>query len=176
MSSTALRMDAGAPAQATGRRPMDVVVDGLTKKSDKIRALFSAGYERVEIRRYLDVSYQHVRGVLVSSGFKEVRPPRPPGDGATPRPSDASPPMRTRVVVGPGGRVVIPAPFREALGVAEGDAMFMRLDGEELRVVSDAVEVRQVREMIARHAPADVSLVDELIRERRREAAADEAR
>lgn len=181
MSSTALRMDAGAPARATGRRPMDVVVDGLTKKSDKIRALFSAGYERVEIRRYLDVSYQHVRGVLVSSGFKEVRPPQPLGDGATPdsatpRPSDASPPVRTRVVVGPGGRVVIPAPFREALGVAEGDAVFMCLDGEELRVVSDAVEVRQVREMIARHAPEDVSLVDELIRERRREAAADEAR
>lgn len=155
---------------------MSRVVDGLTKKSDKIRALFSAGYERVEIRRYLDISYQHVRGVLVSSGFRQVRPPQPPGDGATPRPKGASPPERTRVVVGPGGRVVIPAPFREALGVAEGDALFMRLDGEELRVVSDAVEVRQVRETIARYAPEDVSLVDELIRERRRQAAADEAR
>ena len=155
---------------------MSLVVDGLTKKSDKIRALFSAGYERVEIRRYLDISYQHVRGVLVSSGFKQVRPPQPPGDGATPRPKGASPPKRTRVVVGPGGRVVIPAPFREALGVAEGDALFMRLDGEELRVVSDAVEVRQVRETIARYAPEDGSLVDELIRERRRQVAADEVR
>lgn len=54
--------------------------------------------------------------------------------------------------------------------------MFMRLDGEELRVVSDAVEVRRVRELIARKVPGNVSLVDDLIRARRRQAAADEGR
>lgn len=172
MSKTTLRKG----EDAHGRLPMDAVVDGLTTKSDKIRALFSAGYERVEIKRRLGVSYQHVRGVLVSSGFDEVRPPQPPGDGAAPRSKDAPPPERTRVVVGPGGRVVIPAPYREALGIAEGAAVFMRIDGEELRVVSDAVEVRRVRELIARKVPEDVSLVDDLIRERRRQAAADEGR
>lgn len=169
-------MGADAHDRTTARRPEHVFVNGLTKTSDKIRALFSAGYERVEIRKHLKISYPHVRNVPVSSGFKEIRPPQSPGDAGAPRPKDAPTPERTRVVVGPGGRVVIPAPYREALGIAEGAAVFMRLDGEELRVVSDAVEIRRVRELIARKVPEDVSLVDDLIRERRRQAAADEGR
>lgn len=78
-----------------------------------------------------------------------------------------------RAVVGPGGRVVIPAAYRQALGIQEGDAVFLRLDGDGLRVVSDETEVFEVREMLARYVPAGVSLVDELIEERRREAASD---
>lgn len=80
-------------------------------------------------------------------------------------------PDQARIVVGPGGRVVIPAAYRAALGIEEGDRVFMRIEGEELRVVSDETEVRQVREIIARHVPEGVSLADELIRERRREVA-----
>ena len=95
-----------------------------------------------------------------------------PFPGAT-RPKS---PAQARVIVGPGGRVVIPAPYRSALGIAEGDAVFMRLDGEELRIVSDEMEVQRVREMIARYVPEDASLVDELIRERRREVEADGGR
>ncbi len=51
--------------------------------------------------------------------------------------------------------------------------MFIRLDGDGLRVVSDDTEVFEVREMLARYVPAGTSLVDELIEERRREAALD---
>lgn len=75
-------------------------------------------------------------------------------------------------VVGEGGRIVIPASYRKTLGIKEGDAVFIRLEGEELHIVSDETEVRRVREMIDRYVPEGVSLVDELIRERRREAAA----
>ena len=82
-------------------------------------------------------------------------------------------PDQVRVVVGPGGRVVIPAAYRAALGIEEGNRVFMRIEGDELRVVSDETEVRQVREIIARHVPEGVSLTDELIRERRREMASD---
>lgn len=74
-------------------------------------------------------------------------------------------------VVDKRGRIVIPAPYRKTLGIKEGDAVFIRLEGEELHIVSDETEVRRVREMIDRYAPEGVSLVDELIRERRREAA-----
>ena len=80
-------------------------------------------------------------------------------------------PDQVRVVVGPRGRVVIPAAYRAALGIEEGDRVFMRIKGEELRVVSDETEVRQVRKIIARHVPEGMSLADELIRERRREVA-----
>ena len=88
------------------------------------------------------------------------------------RPSDTCP-GQIRVVVGPGGRVVVPAAYRDALGIREGSAVFMRLEGEELHMVSDETEVRRVREMIARYVPEGVGLVDDLIRERRREIATD---
>ena len=48
----------------------DKVVEGLTTKADKIRALANAGYLRTEISKFLGIKYQHVRHVLVRSGFE----------------------------------------------------------------------------------------------------------
>ena len=161
-------------AQVEASRSMEGAVAGLTTKSDKIRALYREGYSRSEIRRFLGIRYQHVRNVLVRDGYHETRLSRSPHKGAVASGrSSGPPPDQVRVVVGPGGRVVIPAAYREALGIEEGGAVFMRLDGDELRVVEDETEVRRVREMIARRVPEGISLVDELLRERRREAAAD---
>ena len=87
--------------------------------------------------------------------------------------SSFAPLEQTSVNVGKGGRIVIPAPYRKALGIADGDAVFIKLEGEELRVVSDETEVRRAREMIDRYVPEGVSLVDELLRERRRQVAAE---
>ena len=160
-------------AQAESPRPMERTVAGLTTKSDKIRALYREGYSRSEIRRFLGIRYQHVRNVLVRSGYLEKRLSRSSHKGVVASGRSAEPPPdQVRVAVGPGGRVVIPAAYREALGIEEGGAVYMRLDGEELRVVEDETEVRRVREMIARRVPEGASLVDELLRERRREAAA----
>ncbi len=44
------------------------IVEGLTTKSDKIRALDAAGFTRTEIAQFLGIRYQHVRNVLVQSG------------------------------------------------------------------------------------------------------------
>lgn len=161
------------PTYSYDRQPAEEVVVGLTTKSDKIRALFRAGYSRSEIARSLGIRYQHVRGVLVRSGYMETQLSRPLRDESAT--AADSPPEQVRATIGPGGRVVIPAEYRAALGIDEGDAVFMRLDGEELHMVSDATEIRQVREMIDRYVPEGMSLVDELIRERRREAAAEES-
>ena len=154
--------------------PPKQIVAGLTTKSDKIRALYREGYSRSEIRRILDIRYQHVRNVLVRDGYLEPRlsrPSRAEGTGSVPRSENR--PEQVRAVIGPGGRVVIPAVYREVLGIDEGDAVFMRIEGDELRLVSDATEVRRIREMIARYVPEGVSLVDELLRERRRKVAGD---
>ena len=150
------------------------VVAGCTTTSDKIRALYREGYSRSEIRRFLGIRYQHVRNVLVRDGYLEPRLSREarPQAATPPRHCDARP-EQVRVVVGPGGRVVIPAAYREALGIEEGDAVFMRVEGDDLHVVSDATEVRRVREMIAGYVPEGVSLVDDLLRERRRELSVD---
>ena len=105
-------------------------------------------------------------------GTSRLRGPARKGPRALGQPTDPGF-EQVRAVVGPGGRVVIPAAYRQALGIKEGDAVFLRLDGDGLRVVSDDTEVFEVREMLARYVPAGTSLVDELIEERRREAAAD---
>ena len=72
-----------------------------------------------------------------------------------------------------GGRVVIPVELRRALGVREGDELLMRLEGQELRLFTHAEAIRQVQERLRRHSPTGRSLSDELIRERRAEAARD---
>jgi|SRR5579859_3482667 len=51
------------------RPPAGEITQGLTTKSDKIRALAKAGYHRTEISKILDIRYQQVRNVLLQSGF-----------------------------------------------------------------------------------------------------------
>jgi len=48
------------------KRPKGVVIQNQATKSGKIRALFSEGYPRADIARYLKVSYQHVYNVLTA--------------------------------------------------------------------------------------------------------------
>ena len=165
--------DEGASVCVCGRQPEDAVVAGLTTKADKIRALFRAGYSRSEIAGFLGVRYQHVRNVLVQSGFMETQlsRPMPAADGE----AEGSLPVLVRTAIGPGGRVVIPAAYRKALEVEEGDYIVMQMDGDELRVVNDEKEFERARAVLAKYVPEGVSLVDELIADRRREAAAEEA-
>ena len=133
------------------RQPADEVVAGLTTKADKIRALFRAGYSRSEIAGFLDIRYQHVRNVLVQSGFMETQLSRPmPAQAGEP---GGSLPELVRTAIGPGGRVVIPAAFRKALEVKEGDYIVMHMDGEELRVVNDEREFERAREVLAKYVP-----------------------
>lgn len=145
---------------ADARPAMDEIVAGLPTKSAKIRALDTAGYSRSEIAKYLEIRYQHVRNVLV-----QTKPEHAAGYV----------PERVRVKIGPSGRIVIPAPYRKALGVKEGDVVTLQLEGDEVRVISPAAAIRRAQDLIAKYVPADVSLVDELIAERRREAAREAA-
>lgn len=48
---------------------MSAIVEGLDTTADKIRALLREGYLRADIARFLDVRYQHVRGVAVAAGI-----------------------------------------------------------------------------------------------------------
>ena len=75
-----------------------------------------------------------------------------------------------RVKIGSNGRFVIPAAFRKALGVGEGDELLVRVVDDELRVSTTKAAISQAQERVRRYVPADTQLVDELIRERRRAA------
>jgi hypothetical protein len=54
---------------AQERRSVLEIIDGLSTKSDMIRALAREGYLRTEIADALEIRYQHVRKVLVDAGI-----------------------------------------------------------------------------------------------------------
>ncbi len=74
------------------------------------------------------------------------------------------------VQVGAQGRVVIPAVLRKALNLNPGDRLLARKVGESLVLERRDVVERRLRERF-RHIPKDISLADELIAERRTDAA-----
>ena len=156
------------------RQPADEVVAGLTTKADKIRALFRAGYSRSEIAGHLDIRYQHVRNVLVQSGFMETQLSRPmPAQAGEP---GGSLPELVRTAIGPGGRVVIPAAYQQGPGGQRGR---LHRDADGRGRVCGLLMTRRSLSAPAKcwrkYVPEGVSLVDELIADRRREAAAEEA-
>ena len=75
---------------------------------------------------------------------------------------------RQSVELGAGGRLVIPAAFRAALGVKPGDKLTVRLEGNELRIYSYAEGLRRARELFAKHLPDNA--VDDFLAWKRGEA------
>jgi antitoxin PrlF len=68
-----------------------------------------------------------------------------------------------------GGRIVIPAEYRQALGLQVGDEVILRLEGKELRIFTLNQAIRRAQELVNRYIPQERSLADELIAERRLE-------
>jgi antitoxin PrlF len=66
-----------------------------------------------------------------------------------------------------GGRLQIPADIRRTLGLSDGDEVRMEVVNGELRVRSFRETLNRVRERLRPYVPEGVSLVDELIAERR---------
>jgi AbrB family looped-hinge helix DNA binding protein len=68
------------------------------------------------------------------------------------------------------GRVVIPASFRRALGIQSGDTIVLRLENNELRITTLRQRLVQAQKIVGKHVAPNISLVDELIAERREAA------
>lgn len=150
---------------------MQEIVSNLTTVSDKIRALDRAGFARADIARFLEKRYQHVRNVLEA-------------DASTKKMTGCaesfslegwnSPQQRTtaksQIQIGAGGRIVIPSEMRAAMGVSEGDLLHARVVDGELRLLSQHAAIRRAQELVRQYIPEGISLVDELIEERRSEA------
>lgn len=69
------------------------------------------------------------------------------------------------------GRVVIPAEYRRALGLREGDEVMLQLDDGALRILTRSEAIRRAQGLVTKHTKGERSLVDELSAERRAEAA-----
>lgn len=71
------------------------------------------------------------------------------------------------VKVAANGRMVIPAPVRSALGLSKGGDVILKVENGSVRIETLDEAIRRAQAMVARYVPNDVSLVDELIAERR---------
>ena len=84
------------------------------------------------------------------------------------------PKMQTKAKLDSAGRIVVPAAFRKALGVKPGEYLILRIEDGELHAWTFEYAIRKSQEIMRKHVPPGVSLVDELIAERRSEAALEE--
>jgi AbrB family looped-hinge helix DNA binding protein len=75
------------------------------------------------------------------------------------------------VQVGKGGRLVIPAEIRKHLGLEPGDSVLINQVCGGISMIPLREAVRRAQEEVRRYVPEGVSLVDDLIRDRRDEAA-----
>ena len=70
-----------------------------------------------------------------------------------------------------GGRLVIPAAYRKALGLKPGDEVVLVLEEGEIRVVGTRQAVARAQALVRRYIPKSRPLSQELIQERREESA-----
>ena len=158
------------------REPIDpaAIVAAPLTLSDKIRKLAAAGYSRRQIADLIDRSYQQVRQVLVDDERRAKRRPAPNGVSEGPAPTPSPPGAEAgiyRLAIGSNGEIVLPDPIERALGLYRGGIAVAEFDGERLVITSNDAAVRQAQEFVrSLRIPSGVSLADELVADRRREA------
>ena len=146
------------------------VVGAKLPQSEKIRRLKRLGMRQADIARALAITDQFVSNVIgrmrraEASGTLRTRPTETHMVATTVA-------RQVRTQVGEGERVVIPAAFRSVLGIDVGDYVFLRLEDSEVCLFTPREAIRRAQELVSQFVPDDVSLADELIAERRVEAA-----
>ena len=70
-----------------------------------------------------------------------------------------------------GGRIILPAQFRRSLGLEKGDTVLIELHDDELRVRPARAALSRLQAKLRALGPADMLASDELVAERRAEAA-----
>jgi hypothetical protein len=146
---------------------LDKLTQGLSTKSDKIRSLGRAGVPTSDIARFLDIRYQHARNVLKDAGLL--------GGQESPADVEAEPgKQRVWLEISADGSVKVPAPLLSAAGLKPGGRAFARLNGSSIEFRSKQAALDLARETVRKHVAPGVSLVDELLADRRAEALREE--
>jgi AbrB family looped-hinge helix DNA binding protein len=68
-----------------------------------------------------------------------------------------------------GGRVVIPAAHRKALGLETGDELILILENGEVRITSLRESIKRVQALVKQYVPEGTLVSEELLAERRAE-------
>lgn len=77
---------------------------------------------------------------------------------------------QVRAKIGNGGRIVIPAMHRKALGLEAGDDVVLSLEENSVRIIGLRHAVQQAQALVRQYVPDDHRLSEILIAERRKEA------
>jgi hypothetical protein len=155
--------------------------------ADKIRALAGAGVPRADIARFLGKRYQHVRNVLEDDAQS-----RPEGGGdyvvgkadlsgmnKGPRPfvrdeDETSAERQGKEVfwleVNSDGSLPLPREVARVLRADPGRRVFARIKDGHLTLMSGEAALAEAKAIVRKYVPPGVSLVDELIADRRAEA------
>jgi len=141
------------------------VVSANLSTSEKIRRLQQQGIRQADIARLLGIRDQFVSNVVRAAARK--------GSPTTPaqRGDPGAVVLQARTQIAEGGRVVIPAAMRTALGLGVGDDVLLRLEGGQLRLLTPRQALAYAQDLVRAHAGAASSLANELIAERRHDAA-----
>jgi hypothetical protein len=145
-------------------------IDALPTKSARIRELNAQGMSRADIARHLGIIYQHVRNVLEADKARAASRGVPAGE--TPA-AEAPPQARTGNIdftplnIAPDGRLLIPAPMREAMILDKDGRVTVAVVDGELRVISPMAAIRQAQREAGKHKKPGESVVDEFLAERR---------
>jgi bifunctional DNA-binding transcriptional regulator/antitoxin component of YhaV-PrlF toxin-antitoxin module len=157
----------------TAQKPdMASLTKGLTNKSEMMRRLHAAGYSRAEIAKFLGVRYQFVRNVIADVERRQViaqAPTLAPDRPITQIATTGS----VKLKVAADGSVVLPQMFREQLSITEGDSLIGVIENGEVRLFTIPTAIRRAQAIVREIVPEGVSLVDELLEDRRREAERD---
>ena len=82
--------------------------------------------------------------------------------------------MNVKTTIGEGGRIVIPIRIRNAIGLEIGDKVTLSIKDNSLHITTQKEALRRLKALVREHVPVGVSLVDELIQDRREEVAREE--
>jgi len=72
------------------------------------------------------------------------------------------------------GRITIPVILRNELGLAEGSKLIIRRENDEITLVTQKQALDEAHRLLRQYIPESVSLVEELLKERRAETAREE--
>lgn len=146
---------------------------GVASKSAKMRKLAEAGYSRGEIAKFLDTRYQFVRNVLLAEEARKAKESVAVARAA-PEPREESPYRSRKVRIESGGCLTLPGHVLEDAGFKEGDVLVASVEDGEVRLRTMSAALRRAQEIVRQYVPEGVSLVDELLEDRRREAEQEE--
>lgn len=74
--------------------------------------------------------------------------------------------MEFRTQIKEGGRIIIPAPLRKALHLEIGEDVLLKLEDEELHVVTLKHAVLKAQSLVEKYNKKKISLTDELFKMR----------